>query len=673
MKKYRLIASAAMLCALQSFAQSVAESDTIISLQAVIVSYRADKSTPVSFLNIDKNELKLKSTGQEPSFLLAETSSVSAYSDAGNTQGYSYYRLRGIDQTRINVTFDGVPMNEPEDQGAYFSNYPDLLNSADRIQIQRGVGTSQNGTASYAGNIQLFSPNLRDSASVTLGADYGSFNSLRAFCEYKSGLMTDKAFYVRLSEIYSDGYKYHSSNHSQSVFASGGLFRDRSSWKINLLWGQQRNELAWLGVTDSLIAIDRRTNAATQDEKDYFTQTLVQLQNKWRVNEDSYLQSSVYYTFLNGNYDFDLNNYSGLPSTDELYNYAFRSHWAGFYANYTLSRKCFQWTSGLHANKYSRKHTGSEKSAGQLYVNTGYKNEASVFSKMNYTFGKITLFADLQYRRAIFDYRSDYRGEGKENMSWNKLRWNFLNPKVGVSCELKNGAVAYCSVGRIGREPTRNDMFGGEDDLKADDSGKPLIVIDTPEYVTDTELGFRLQNGTLKTDVNFFYMNFDNEIVLNGTFGPNGLALTDKVEKSIRTGVELAVEYKLNSRFTLVNRSSYNYSRIREQRESFSPILTPPLIVNQEIRYDCGGFGVSLSVKYHDKSYIDFANSVQIQSCTLVNARLRYGRRNWGCCLHLNNLTNVNYYGHGYVDFDGREKYFVQAPFNFCFSVNYRL
>lgn len=300
--------------------------DTIYQLkQAVVVTYQADKLTPMTFQNINSKELKLKSIGQEPSFLLSETPSITVYSDAGNTQGYAYFRMRGIDQTRINMTLDGMPLNEPEDQGAYFSNYPDILNSISKIQIQRGVGTSKNGVASYGGSIQLFSPNLYDSTKTTLGFSYGSFNSLRAFGEFNSGIKNKKALYVRASQIYSDGYKYHSSNNSQSIFISSGLFYDKTSWKINLLAGHQQNQLAWLGVSDSLIAIDRRTNANSK-ERDRFTQCLVQLQNRWKLNTFTTIQSSLYYTFLKGNYDFNLNNFLGLPTTNELYNYAFQSN-----------------------------------------------------------------------------------------------------------------------------------------------------------------------------------------------------------------------------------------------------------------------------------------------------------------------------------------------------------
>jgi iron complex outermembrane recepter protein len=321
-------------------AQDTLRTDTAIHLKEVVITYQAGKTTPVTFQNIGKKEIDAQSTGQEPSFLLAATPAITVYSDAGNTQGYSYFRLRGIDQTRINITLDGVPLNEPEDQGAYFSNYPDILNSASKIQIQRGVGTSKNGTAGYGGSIQLFSPDLTDSARTQLGADYGSFNSFRIFGLYNSGIKKRKAVYIRASQLSSDGYKYNSSNNSGSVFFSGGLFLKKSTLKLNILAGRQKNELAWLGVPDSLIKIDRRTNA-NKNEHDRFGQALVQLQHNLPLSAAAALQSGVYYTYLKGNYDFNLNHFLGLPSTGELYNYAFVSHLPGVFSNYIYTKKRF--------------------------------------------------------------------------------------------------------------------------------------------------------------------------------------------------------------------------------------------------------------------------------------------------------------------------------------------
>lgn len=644
-------------------AQDTLKLDTLHTLQEVIVTYQADKQSPITFQNIYSKDLKAKSIGQEPSFLLSETPSVTNYSDAGNSQGYSYFRLRGIDQARINMTLDGVPLNEPEDQGAYFSNYPDIFNSVSKIQIQRGAGTSKNGVASYGGSVQLFSPNLADSTKTTFGLGYGSFNSSRVFGEYNSGINNKKALYVRASQIYSDGYKYHSSNNSQSVFLSGGLYHDKSIWKLNFLVGHQQNDMAWIGVSDSLIAIDRRTNANSKQEKDRFFQTLTQLQNTWLINNNSSLQSSIYYTYLKGNYDFDLNNFLGFPSTDELYNYAFQSNFIGFFSNYNYSKEHFNLTTGLHGNIYNRQHTGSEISIGQLYQNTGYKNEMSVFSKVDYTYKQLTLFADIQYRYVNFDYNG--------SVALQTLDWHFIKPKAGISIAINNNSILYYSLGYTGREPTRNDMFGGNDDLLSDSLGNAILSNTNPEFVLNHELGFRLQKEKLNFNTNLYYMYFQNEIVLDGKFGPNGLALTNNVEQSFRTGLELSVAYMVTKQFSLVNNSSFNYSRIKEQTETFSPILTPPIIINQEVVFSENNFTIALSGRYQHQSFIDFANEEKVNGYFLLNSRANYSFKGIQFSVFLNNITNTKYFNQGYVDFDGSKKYFVQAPTNFYASIQY--
>jgi len=665
MTKYILLPIFTFLSLGYLTAQDSLRVDTLHTLQEVVVTYQADKQTPITFQNISSKDIKAKSTGQEPSFLLSETPSITNYSDAGNSQGYSYFRLRGIDQTRINMTLDGVPLNEPEDQGAYFSNYPDILNSVSKIQIQRGVGTSKNGVASYGGSVQLFSPNLADSTKTTFGLGYGSFNSLRVFGEYNSGIKNKKALYVRASQIYSDGYKYHSSNNSKSVFLSGGLFHDKSIWKLNFLAGHQQNYMAWIGVSDSLIDIDRRTNANSKQEKDRFLQTLTQLKNSWEISQFSSLETSIYHTFLKGNYGFDFNNFLSLSSTDELYNYAFQSNLVGFFSNYTFSKKQFNLISGVHGNIYNRQHTGSEKTIGQLYQNTGYKNEISVFTKVDYSLKWLTFFADVQYRYVNFDY--------KGTVAFQKLDWQFINPKAGLSATINNNSILYYSVGYTGREPTRNDMFGGNDDLLADSLGNAILSNTNPEFVLNHELGFRFQKEKLNFNANLYYMDFQNEIVLDGKFGPNGLALTNNVEQSFRTGLELSVAYKVTKHLSLVNNSSFNYSRIKEQTETFSPILTPPIIINQEVVFSENNFTIALSGRYQHQSFIDFANEEKVNGYFLLNSRASYSFKGIQFSVFLNNITNTKYFNQGYVDYDGSKKYFVQAPTNFYASIQYSL
>ncbi|WP_167855543.1 TonB-dependent receptor [Hymenobacter fodinae] len=664
--KQSILPILACLSAFSAEAQiSQTTSDTTRTLPDVLVTYQADKLTPVTFQNLSGSLLKARSVGQEPSFLLTQLSpGVTAYSDAGSTQGYAYFRLRGIDQTRINTTLDGVPLNEPEDQGAYFSNYPDLFNSLSRIQIQRGVGTTQNGTASYGGSIQLFSSSLLDSARATLGGGYGSFGSYRVFGEYASGLRGRTAVYARASHLHSDGYKERSANTSQSAYVSGGLFYDRSSWKLSVLAGQQRNQLAWLPVPDSVLRRNRRANANGR-ENDHFQQALVQLQNQWQPTTTTDVNTSVYANGLRGGYDFDLNTFLGLPATQELYRYDFRSEGAGAFSTVTRRTQRLTWTSGLHLSTYRRRHLGSERTAGELYRNTGYKREGSAFSKLEYRLGQFTTFADLQGRLVTFRYA------GSVDMA--PLTWRFLNPKAGLSFAATENTTLYYSLGRTGREPTRNDIFGGNDDLLADTDGRALVSNTRAEYVTDHELGVRHRRAGLQLELNAYYMNFQNEIVLNGSLGPNGLALTDNVARSYRAGLEAVANWQATHQLSFLTNAALNRSRIREQSESFQPILTPAVLFNQEVVYQQGPWLVAVAGRYQSRSYLNFANSVAINGYALLNARVQYAWRGWELTVFGNNLTDARYFNNGTVEEDGTRKYFVQAPANYYMALKLTL
>lgn len=643
------------------YAQDTLKPDTIKQLKEVKITSQLNKLTPITFQNLPGKELRIKSTGQEPSFLLAETPSITLHSEAGNSQGYSYFRIRGIDQSRIIITLDGIPLHEAEDNGTFFTGYPDIFNAVSKVEIQRGVGTSNNGLSSFGGNVNMFSKNLSDSSNASLGITYGSFNSIRVFGEFNSGIRNRKALYVRATGIHSDGYKYKSLHNSQSVVMSSGLFYDESVWKLNILIGHHTNQLAWLGVPDSLISIDRRINA-NKNENDDFLHSYFQLHNNWFPNKHTSLKTSLYYNFSKGNYDFNQNNFLGRPTTNELYNYALQHNMIGFLSNYTFSKNNFNLTAGIHGSIFNRRHFGSERTVGKLYQNIGFKNEINYFTKAEYKIKRLALFADIQFRNVIFDY--------KGNVPFTKRNWHFINPKAGISINNKN-SIFYYSIGRTEREPTRSDLFEGNDNLQADSLGNAIVANKVPEQVISQELGFRYFSENININANFYYMSFKNELVLDGKFGTNAQALTNKVDKSFRKGFELSVSYKVNTLFNLVNNSSFNYSRIKVSNETYSPILTPAIIINQELIYQNKKISGALSARYQGKSFIDFKNTATISSFFLLNARLQYEIRKLQLGLFINNITSTKYFSNGYVDYNGVNKYFVQSPATVSLSLQY--
>ena len=657
------------------FAQNL--SDTIIKLNEVNATFEATRFSPINYQNLSSIQLNEKSTGQEPAIILSNTPSITYSTDGGHSQGYSYLRLRGLDQTRVNITLNGVPLNDPADQAFYFSNFADILNSVDKIHIQRGVGITKNGTANYAGSIELFSKKLSDVQKLEYGIGYGSFNTFRIHSSFNSGINNKKALYLRVSNIASDGFKQHAANNSKSLFLSGGIFLDKSIWKLNILAGNQRNELSWMAVPEIDINCDRTINANSQFEKDDFYQLITQFQNTYLINSYNTIKSSFYYTIADGWWKFDIDNYYGLISDgSNLSKNEINSHLFGFFSNYEMRKNNMKFIIGIHGNTYKNEFTESDANSEQIFHNVmRYKDEISTFSKMELTFNKLLLSTDVQFRNTNFDYQGDI-------MKFNKIVWNFLNPKIGLSYQLSNRGVLYGSIAKTGREPAKYDMFQGNDILSylamdwntyeyiGPEYGNELIS-KKAEFVKNIEIGFRTPFDSGELNINYFYMDFKNERILNGAFGPSGLALRTSVDNSIRTGLEFHCEFHLVKNLKLTNNSSYNYSLIQQDNVEFTPILTPKFIVNQEISYLMKNMTFNLSTRYQSKSYMNFENSASLNHYFIINGRIDYKIKNYSASLFINNITDNFYYNNGLVDSDGTRKYFVQAARNMFISIKY--
>lgn len=623
--------------------------------------YSANNTSPVTYKDVSKSQLQAAVQLQEASFFLQKTPSIISYSDAGSYQGYSYFRLRGIDQTRINMTLDGIPLNEPEDQGVYFSNYPGIFNSLEKIQIQRGVGTSQNGTASYAGTIQLLSADLKQSQKTELETSYASFDTLSGVAEYLSGIEEGKGFYLNLSAVSSEGYKFHSGNKSHSIFFSGIAEDDTGAWKALAFSGKQVNDLAWVGVEDSAIQENRRNNANTDKENDRYEQSLISFAREQKLNDELQLEVRSYFNKLHGSYDFDFNNFIGLPSTDELYNYKLDADFYGIYSNLHYHHHDFDISSGVHVNRYKRDHIGSEKNLGELYNNTGYRDSYAVFVKASYYLDALTLFADVQYRYSDFDY------EGSVDFA--KLDWSFVNPRLGLSYQINEGLLVYYSLGKTKREPTRTDLFAGMDNLELNEDGEPNLSIVDPETVIDHELGLRYEGINFRLDSNIFYMDFDNEITLNGSFGPNGLLLNQDVDRSIRKGVESTVEFDLSNNLLWKLSVSSIRAKIQDQNQSFDPVMTPEYVASSSLEYQYTDYSVGVDLRHQGEAYINLSNTEKVPEFTVVNVYSAYQYRDIEIKLVVNNIFNRDYLTSGVINASANPGYFVGAPVNYSLSL----
>ncbi len=643
-----------LLVAMVTNGQTVYENGNIaedtMSLDEISVngSFTAVKTTPFTFQNLTPEDISFRTVGDEPGVLLSYTPSVNYYSDNGLGLGYGYYRIRGIDQTRINSTLNGIPLNEPEDQGIYYNNYVNLLQSVSSIQIIRGAGLSKPGVSSYGGSINFNSLEFSDSITGYATAGIGSYGTM----QFSAGVNT-KHFFINGSYSTTDGHKYNSFNKSYSTFYG-------ATWKNLTLYGyigKQRNGMAWLGEPLDSIHKDPRYNSNKPSETDDFLEFHNQL--KWDIG--SGFSAVIYHTYLKGWYDMDIAHFDpSLEFGDLMYRLNLKSNRFGTLLNYNLRAK--NWlnlNTGISAYTYYRDHEGLYNME-QAYNNTGYRNEVAPYAKAEFKVSKFAFYGDIQYRYTTFSYN------GLEE--FDPMSWSFLNWSGGTSYNWDRNNV-YFGIGRTNREPTRTDLFGGNDDYDPE-MYNPV----SPETALSNELGYKYFGDYFKLNANLYYMNFKNEIVLNGQVGPNGIMLHQNAAESFRSGMEIDGTYVFNSGFEIKLISSFAYNQITQDGEKLQPVLSSPMILVADVLYRLNKtLYVGLNTRYNSKSYIDFSNEHTLGSYSMYNA---YAGVNWkGLELRgmLNNLGNEIILANALIPYEGASpSYFAMAGINGTISLTYK-
>jgi len=569
-------------------------------LEAVQVTAVRGGAEVISAKTIAGSEIERHYTGQEMPILLQASPGITSYAESGSGSNYSYMRMRGMDQTRINITLDGIPLNEPEDEGLYFSNFPDFANSIASAQVQRGVGSSTHGVASYAGSVNFESVPLASARrSAELQLTRGSYNTSRLSGEYQSGLTRSGfAGYVRGSVQTTDGYRYNSGNRSNSWFASGGWFGANDVVKATLLAGLSSNEQAYLASPLSVLRTTPRDNpygnAGSDAVDDRFHQDMASLQWTHAVSPSASVATTVY--------GFDAGGWYDVPYGGDVYRYDLHSRWGGIISALEWKGTSGGAALGIHASRYAREHwlfTRPDLET-RLYDNTGYKGEQSAFAKGSLVRGRTTLFADLQLRLAQFRYQPT-AGNGVAPAS---VRWSFFNPKAGASVRLTRALTGYASAGMNGREPTRADIFAGADDVDSTNapSAYPLTRVH-PESARDVETGIVWQRPTVNVQANLFWMQFHNEIAPIGEINEIGYVLHKNVARSVRRGAEGDLTWRLTPRVTAVVTASLTDAKIREYRDDATgevfhdatSLLTPKFVSGHGIRTELASW-LSLDV-----------------------------------------------------------------------------
>ena len=635
------------------------------TLETIVVrAVRSTLATPAAQSTMTRDDIAKTFTGQDAPNYLNTMPSMTSYSDAGGYSGYSYLRLRGVDQTRINITLDGVPLNDPEDQVLYFSNVPDFLNSIQSVQVQRGVGSSTFGTASYAGSMNFQSVPL---ATTPRGGDVeltgGSFGTMNGSAQYATGISDGGwAAYARVSKLHTDGYREHSGNDSQSAFVSGGWFGVRDAVKFSGFDGVSGTREAYLAASEADLAVDRRTNPLSPAEGDRFHQEMASLQYSHAFLNGATFTATAYRNSAAGAFDVMID-----PATID--NFYLAHVWYGVLSALSVREGDLSLDVGLSASNYHRMHAMAVRPtlADREYTNVGFKYDQSAFAKAALDRGAFRFSIDLQVRDAQFRYQPDPNA-GINGQSVSRA---FFNPKAGVTWHGGGRAVPltlYASFGRTSREPARNDLFAGADDLNAGNAASILPLTQVrPETVDDYEAGGTWAKGGVSLAANLFAMEFHNEIAAIGQLSLTGNPLSQNVAASYRRGVELEGSWRVSSRLTASSNLTMMKARILEYYDAPSgntyvdvaPLLTPPVIANAQLETQLTSrLSLILAGRFVDRAHLanDGNDALATPRWTMFNGTLAWRAGKTEIRAQVNNMLNSNAYAGGYTD--GVARYF---------------
>ena len=555
-------------------------SKDLLTEEFIVAATRASSTTPTTFQTISKEEIAKRNLGQDIPILLNFTPSVVSHSDAGAGVGYTGIRIRGTDQTRINATINGIPLNDAESHGVFWVNMPDFASSVDNVQIQRGVGTSTNGAATFGASLNFQTDTRRDEAYAEVHSGVGSFNTLRNTVKAGTGLLNNRfAVDARLSKINSDGFVDRAFSDLKSFFVSGGYYGENHVLKLNVFSGQEQTYQSWWGLPESKLKEDRTDNYYTyENETDNYQQDHYQLIYTGKIGDNWKTNLALHYTYGRGYYeqyreDDDFESYGLSPveiggefieSTDIIRRRWLDNDFYGFVGSVNYISDSGQWDViiGGGANRYDGDHFGEiiwARVAGDLnirdryYDNNAVKDDRNIYAKATFEVSPgLNLFGDLQVRGIDYSFlgvNDDQRiVDGQES-------YTFFNPKFGLSYE-KGDKTWYASCAVANREPTRSDF-----------TDNPITEIPKPERLNNIEAGIRARSGRFTYNANFYYMDYKDQLILTGQINDVGAYIRENVASSYRAGIELDGAFQLSKQWTLGGNIAFSQNRIDEFTE----------------------------------------------------------------------------------------------------------
>lgn len=673
-----------------------------ISLQTVVIqATRANAQTPVPHTNLSAEKIGRMYQAQDIPFLLSATPSLVETSDAGTGIGYTGMRIRGSDPTRINVTINGIPLNDAESQGVFWVNLPDLAASAAEIQVQRGVGTSTNGAGAFGATVNVDLSRVQAAPFAVLTNSYGSFNTRKHSIYAGSGLLKGKlAFTGRLSGVFSDGFIDRATTNLRSAHLSATYIDDRQSLQAHLLSGREITYQAWYGVPAQYIddpALRRFNPAGTEKadqpydkEVDHYTQHHMMLLYKRVLSPSLHLQLNGHYTRGYGYYeqykaDEFYGNYglkawneadTNLRSVDLVRRRWLDNHFFGttFALRWTPAAQKINVLLGGALSRYLGTHFGvitqtfpAAPVPGdyRYYNNDAQKDDANTYLKAEVRLGSsATVFADMQYRYVHYEFLGFNNVQENVNQ---QADLHFFNPKAGLNWAFSPHWTVY-GFGGIGhREPNRDDY------TQSTPESRPRA-----ERLYNLESGLKTRHHKWTAAANIYYMYYRDQLVLDGRLNDVGAYIRANVPESYRAGLELEATAQLGRRWTLSGNAAFSRNKVREFTEyrdnwdngaqdvytyqntdlAFSPNLIARLELGAQLlpAKSRHGLVATLSGKYVGAQYLDNTGnrSTQLPAFRFADLRLNYDlKRLWGTTLNLvvavNNLFDAHYVSNGWV------------------------
>ena len=667
--------------------QKIQDSTKTEKLDEVLVkAVRVDADSPITHSNVSKKQLAKRNLGQDIPTLLNFLPSVVTTSDAGAGVGYTGIRVRGTDATRVNVTINGIPYNDPESQGTFWVNLGDFASSTESLQLQRGVGTSTNGSGAFGASLNLLTDAFSEEASGEISNSFGSFGTRKHTVKLSTGLLNNH-FEIsgRFSKIDSDGYVDRAFTDLKSYFIQGVYKDDNTLIKALTFGNVERTYQSWFGLTANQLKEDRRQNPYTyENETDNYWQDHYQLHwnerfdNNWSTNLGlNYTKGKGYFEqFKPKESAADFNNLIEADS-DVIVRRWLDNNFYVLNGNVTYKKNALEIISGLSYSTYDGDHFGeviwgsdlapSTNIRDRYYEGGATKNDFSVFSKATFKFAeKFTGFVDLQGR--FVNYKTNGLNSKRKAFNTNS-DFSFFNPKVGVTYKHCNFNSFYTSYARANREPNRDDLEGG---------------VTKNETLNDIELGWRYKSKKASINTNLYYMFYQNQLVLTGQLDDVGSPIRATSGKSYRLGLEIDA----NIQFSKMVSTSTNFTLSNNKNKDFNSNNTgalvnlgntnisysPELVIGNALNFfPTERLQLSVLSKYVGEQYMgntdndesvlesyfvnDFNISYEIKPKSIFKSIVLSGLVN--NILNKKYVSNANDYGGGYI------YYYPQATTNF--------